>query len=422
MSRRNKVFDSIIVVLATLLIVFCCSCSSENDNVVYLDSQLHAYYDSRKMDGSLDSRNSTEYSDNMEVKPTPATFPLEAPLSISIPIFTSTPASTAELTASIVDNIIQDIDDRVSWIKEGLGEFIHKDGELFGGHYEGFSYEISENFRDYYYGDSLLHRIFSRDIDHENFVVYSMFYGKYDNLIYAEMVHYRGAMYSMYFSEDALVHTEVGPFSYSEGAPFVNGDLAHVKAVIKEDGFFVFILEDLAACLENAYVTVSGSSEVRLAQLEITPPTTSTQPESAYSNPIDEYFLPLIETASPEITRREYQDTYRGVWKSEFENIIQWSAAKYTYQHDIDALSDFMRSAEQLIAKAQALAIAELRAEFDISPGAPESAPWGTGTRSWLNQLEGEIYRDAGMLLIRSISYCDDYIFLDIDYSKEHYE
>jgi hypothetical protein len=39
-----------------------------------------------------------------------------------------------------------------------------------------------------------------------------------------------------------------------------------------------------------------------------------------------------------------------------------------------------------------------------------------------LNQLEGEIYRDAGMRLIKSISYRDDYVFLDVDYSKELYE
>jgi len=141
-----------------------------------------------------------------------------------------------------------------------------------------------------------------------------------------------------------------------------------------------------------------------------------------YSNPIDDYFLPRIEYPRAEVGRRAYQDTYRGVWKSEFENIVKWTAARYTYQQDLDALSDYVRGVEQLIENARALMIAELRAEFDIPPGAPEFAPWGNGTRSWLNQVEGEIYRDAGMRLIESMSCGYNYTFLDVDYSKECYE
>ena len=44
----------------------------------------------------------------------------------------------------------------------------------------------------------------------------------------------------------------------------------------------------------------------------------------------------------------------------------------------------------------------------------------GNGTRSFLNQKRAEIYIDAGMKLIDI--YDRRYIFLDKDYSKEHYE
>ena len=57
-----------------------------------------------------------------------------------------------------------------------------------------------------------------------------------------------------------------------------------------------------------------------------------------YSNPIDAYFLPRIESASCEAERRQMQDTYRGVWKTEFENIMVWMQYKCVYQEDKDTL------------------------------------------------------------------------------------
>lgn len=41
------------------------------------------------------------------------------------------------------------------------------------------------------------------------------------------------------------------------------------------------------------------------------------------------------------------------------------------------------------------------------------------GTRSRLNQIEGEMYRDAAMQIIRLAG---DYSFRELDYSKESYE
>jgi len=151
------------------------------------------------------------------------------------------------------EEIIQNVDTRISWIVEGLGDFIHKDGELYGGHYEGFSYKEEKGYRDYYNSGSLVYRAFSRDIDHENSVHYTLYYSENGQLAYSEMVHYRGAMYEMYFHNNELLHIKVGPFSSAEGAPFIDGDLAHAKAVIKEDDRFSFVLDDLSACLENAY-------------------------------------------------------------------------------------------------------------------------------------------------------------------------
>ena len=54
--------------------------------------------------------------------------------------------------------------------------------------------------------------------------------------------------------------------------------------------------------------------------------------QEEYSNPIDAYFLPRIENASCEAERRQMQDTYRGVCKTEFENLIAWMQDKCVYQ------------------------------------------------------------------------------------------
>lgn len=133
-----------------------------------------------------------------------------------------------------------------------------------------------------------------------------------------------------------------------------------------------------------------------------------------YSNPIDAYFLPRIENASCEAERRQMQDTYRGVWKTEFENIMAWMQDKCVYQEDKDNLLLYEESVESLVeATYTVLAVTN----YEFPPGSDERRSWGNSTRSYLNQEEAEVYRDAGMRLID-----DSYIFMERDYSMELYE
>jgi len=181
-------------------------------------------------------------------------------------------------------------------------------------------------------------------------------------------------------------------------------------------------MEELASYVENAYLSFSESEKKQRAQAEAKLPATATTQESAYSNPIDEYFFSCMRDAGCEAELRWYQDTYRGVWKSEFYNIVQWAAEMYTYQQDLDVLNNYISNVEQQITNMMELVLAALRAEHDLPPDASSADYTGNGTRSWLNQLTGEIYRDAGMRLIENIHYHGSYVFLDVDYSKESYE
>ncbi len=138
---------------------------------------------------------------------------------------------------------------------------------------------------------------------------------------------------------------------------------------------------------------------------------------AAYSNPIDAYFLPHIENASCEAERRELQDTYRGVWKTEFENIMAWMQNKCVYQEDKDNLSLYTKSVQSLIETTHTILLTDWLDDYKQPPDSDSRNFWGNGIRSELNQIEAEIYRNASMKLID-----DTYVFEDRDYSFEHYE
>jgi len=134
------------------------------------------------------------------------------------------------LSAKEIKNIMQKIDSRVKKVNDSL------------------NYEY---YKDHYDRNILVYRNFSRGVESESFTDYSLYYDEQGKLIYADISHYRGALYSIYFHDDGLLHVEVGPFS--EGELFINGDMANVKAVTKKDPSYAFVLEDISLCLEQAY-------------------------------------------------------------------------------------------------------------------------------------------------------------------------
>jgi hypothetical protein len=139
----------------------------------------------------------------------------------------------------------------------------------------------------------------------------------------------------------------------------------------------------------------------------------------AADNPIDAYFIARIESAFPEIERRELQDTYRGVWQAEYENVLAWLAQKCEYQDDKDKLALYAANVEEMIAAARDVMLIDWLDTYQVPPNDPDRNSWGMGTRSGLNQVTGEIYRNAAMLLIEN---CAGYKFRNIDYSQEYYE
>ena len=92
---------------------------------------------------------------------------------------------------------------------------------------------------------------------------------------------------------------------------------------------------------------------------------------------------------------------------------------KCVYQVDIDKLSEYDAAVSVLVDATRTVLITDWLKDYELPPDSPDRYSWGNGTRSGLNQKQGESYRDAGM---RLIGYYYDYIFLECDYASLHYE
>ena len=121
---------------------------------------------------------------------------------------------------------------------------------------------------------------------------------------------------------------------------------------------YVCVLMSAAGCSINVDTNIDSGDQIETAAL-------SEHNQEEYSNPIDAYFLPYIENASCEAERRELCDNYRGVWKTEFENIMVWMQDKCVYQEDKDNLLLFTKSVESLIETTRVLYSVFIAVLFD---------------------------------------------------------
>lgn len=130
-------------------------------------------------------------------------------------------------------------------------------------------------------------------------------------------------------------------------------------------------------------------------------------------------YLPCMNNASCQAELRGHQDTYRGVWKAEFESLISWLLDKCQYQEDKEAIEKYADSVYQMADSGYDIILTDWMYNYELPPNDNERVYSGNSTRSELNQATGEVYRNASMHLINQ---CYGYSFRDIDYSKEHYE
>lgn len=129
---------------------------------------------------------------------------------------------------------------------------------------------------------------------------------------------------------------------------------------------------------------------------------------SIYHNPIDQYYLSIIDSWDvSEVEIRAAQDAYRKAWKAEYKHLMKWLQKQCIYEEDRKDLQDLDESvANQIAVERKVLSIA-MTDGYTVNPDSSQikggftrmSLP-GNGTRSRLNQCEGEIYRDVSMRMI----------------------
>lgn len=169
-------------------------------------------------------------------------------------------------------------------------------------------------------------------------------------------------------------------------------------------------------------------TEAPQLEREMEAPQTEESVESTCDNPIDAYFGPKMvsDYNVSESVRRSYQDTYRGVWRAEYRHLLKWLKKKCVYEEDRQNIENMDKALKKQITSMREVLATELLGNYKINPdstkvkdGITRMAGWGNGTRSRLNQIEGEMYRDAAMKII---NLCGDYKFRELNYAEVSYE
>jgi hypothetical protein len=134
--------------------------------------------------------------------------------------------------------------------------------------------------------------------------------------------------------------------------------------------------------------------------------------------------LRRINESVSESERRELQDTYKGVWKDEFYTIVEWAEAEYSDQEYKSIIANYVENVEiQIDTAMNMMYVGYSKSEIHSTENIDYLINAGNANRSFANELCGQIYRNAAMILIKMHQTGENiYSFLEKDYSLEHYE
>lgn len=234
--KKLKVFNSLmLIIILILLFLYCKNNNIFISNYENIINEEHSFNNEQGIDSSIflsedDIRNSIQNIDNNKNINHKDSITSLDDLEVDV---------SALSTEDDIGKTIQDINDRVLWINENLENLVCKD-------FDGYD--------DYYNENQLvLRKIFYKfsDEPYSPYAWYELYYNEFEKVIYADIFHYRAAVYDMYFHNSLLLYTEVGPFK--TGGTFVNGDINQIEEAISKEEFFIFVLQDIEICLEYAY-------------------------------------------------------------------------------------------------------------------------------------------------------------------------
>ena len=147
-----------------------------------------------------------------------------------------------------------------------------------------------------------------------------------------------------------------------------------------------------------------------------------------FSNEIDDYVVKKLNEAGnsgTEAALRENEDIFCEAWKDEYTSVVNHFLKKCKYSADKKNLKKMKSSLEEYVKAMRGAVELEIIDGYNYpttvkndSTKEPRSTLMGNGTRSRLNLVEGEIYRDACISLLKNKNEEDSY---EIKFDEKKY-
>lgn len=133
------------------------------------------------------------------------------------------------------------------------------------------------------------------------------------------------------------------------------------------------------------------------------------------NNPIDRYFYEVMKQDMTYAEIRGKQRLYGKLWKTEYENVIDWLNGRCKNLDDKRTIDEFDKEVKRYIKHAQStLQISKM--PISLLNKSPNQREKSLGEAAETLRDEGELYRDICLQIIEKSS--DKYIFLKRDYDK----
>lgn len=182
----------------------------------------------------------------------------------------------------------------------------------------------------------------------------------------------------------------------------------------------IFVLSlIIVSCGTNGNdLKTKSESEINLTEKGISSSERQTNSVSSentgYGNAIDDILLPLINDENKSQGEiREYEDAYCKAWKNEYSSITKHLMNKCSYKDDKTNIKNMKKNISAYIEDFKKVIELEIINGYDYPSSAKSDITRdslrGNGTRSKLNMIEGEIYRDACLSLFRNLDLDDPY-------------
>lgn len=179
----------------------------------------------------------------------------------------------------------------------------------------------------------------------------------------------------------------------------ITNDVTEQWIYLPEIREYVLVHSDNSVeCLEETVLRSEDSIIEEITMFD----TTKTYEYRLMRNPIDDYFLQKLNSASSYVEIRDYEYFYLVVWQHEYEKIMSMLQERCVMEEDKKRLRIFVKEVPESFERMKPFIEAEILNNFEYSES-PEKYSYGNSTMAKLMLYEGMHYRNACMLFANSM-------------------